>query len=271
MNGALPPSSSETFFSCARALRHQELPDLGRAREAELPHRRVRGHLAPISGASSAAPVTTESTPAGNPASSASAATASAESGVCSAGFSTIVQPAASAGADLRVVIAAGKFHGVIPAVTPTGCFEHEDAPIGQRRRDRVAVDALGLLAEPLVERGRVRDLGARLGERLALLGHQQTREIVLVLEHQVGQPPQHTRTLLRGAAAPGGQRAARAASIARRVSAAPIRGTSATTSPVAGFDDRERLARVGVDPAPVDVRPPAEQRQLDGGHRDER
>ncbi len=48
---------------------------------------------------------------------------ASAESGVCSAGFSTIVQPAASAGAALRVTIAAGKFQGVIPAVTPTGCF----------------------------------------------------------------------------------------------------------------------------------------------------
>ena len=42
-------------------------------------------------------------------------------SGVCSAGFSTIVQPAASAGAALRVGIAAGKFHGVMPAVAPTG------------------------------------------------------------------------------------------------------------------------------------------------------
>ena len=44
-------------------------------------------------------------------------------SGVCSAGLSTIVQPAASAGAALRVGIAAGKFHGVMPAVTPTGSF----------------------------------------------------------------------------------------------------------------------------------------------------
>ena len=48
---------------------------------------------------------------------------ASAESGVCSAGFSTIVQPAARAGADLRAGIAAGKFQGVMPAVTPTGSF----------------------------------------------------------------------------------------------------------------------------------------------------
>ena len=75
----------------------------------------------PIAGASSASPVTTESTPGGTPASSARAATASAESGVCSAGFSTIVHPTASAGADLRVGIAAGKFHGVMPAVTPIG------------------------------------------------------------------------------------------------------------------------------------------------------
>ena len=67
--------------------------------------------------------MTTENTPGGSPASSASTAIASAESGVCSAGFSTIVQPAASAGAALRVTIADGKFHGVIPAVTPTGCF----------------------------------------------------------------------------------------------------------------------------------------------------
>ena len=34
-----------------------------------------------------------------------------------------MVQPAARAGADLRVGIAAGKFQGVIPAATPTGSF----------------------------------------------------------------------------------------------------------------------------------------------------
>ena len=32
-----------------------------------------------------------------------------------------MVQPAASAGPDLRVIIAAGKFHGVIAPTTPTG------------------------------------------------------------------------------------------------------------------------------------------------------
>src|SRR5699024_12320324 len=41
--------------------------------------------------------------------------------GLSLAGFMTKVQPAASAGPIFRVSIAAGKFHGVIAATTPTG------------------------------------------------------------------------------------------------------------------------------------------------------
>ena len=67
--------------------------------------------------------MTTWNTPAGTPARSASSASASAESGVCSAGLHTIVLPAASAGAALRVIIAEGKFQGVMPPQTPTGCL----------------------------------------------------------------------------------------------------------------------------------------------------
>ncbi len=67
--------------------------------------------------------VTTLSTPAGMPARCASSASASADSGVCSAGLMMTGQPAASAGATLRVIIAMGKFHGVMAAHTPTGCF----------------------------------------------------------------------------------------------------------------------------------------------------
>ena len=43
-----------------------------------------------------------------------------AESGVCSAGLTTIVHLAASAGPSLRVIIACGVY-GVMHAVTPTG------------------------------------------------------------------------------------------------------------------------------------------------------
>ena len=62
-----------------------------------------------------------ESTPSGIPARSASTPRASAESGVSLAGRATKAQPAASAGAALRVIIALGKFHGVIEATTPMG------------------------------------------------------------------------------------------------------------------------------------------------------
>ena len=68
-----------------------------------------------------AEPVTTLNTPAGTPARTASSASANAENGVCVAGFNTMVQPAASAGPALRVIIADGKFHGVMAATTPTG------------------------------------------------------------------------------------------------------------------------------------------------------
>ena len=62
-------------------------------------------------------------TPPGRPPSSRICPRASIESGVCCAGFMTIVQPAAMAGPTLRVPIAMGKFHGVIIRLGPTGCF----------------------------------------------------------------------------------------------------------------------------------------------------
>ena len=43
------------------------------------------------------------------------------ESGVCSAGFMTMVQPAASAGPHFQATISIGKFHGMICPTTPTG------------------------------------------------------------------------------------------------------------------------------------------------------
>ena len=67
--------------------------------------------------------MTTLTTPFGMPARSASSHSASAEYGVSVAGLITIVQPAASAGPALRVIIAFGKFHGVIAAHTPIGCL----------------------------------------------------------------------------------------------------------------------------------------------------
>ena len=74
--------------------------------------------------------VKTFTTPLGSPASSSSFAKYSVVSGVSSAGLMTTVQPAASAGAILRVAIASGKFHGVIRKHGPTGCCDTIMRPV---------------------------------------------------------------------------------------------------------------------------------------------
>jgi hypothetical protein len=84
------------------------------------------------------APITTLKTPRGIPTSSASCASAIAESGVSIEGRKTTVQPATSAGATLRAGIAAGKFQGVSAPTTPTGCG---------RTRTRRSVRAAGWIS----------------------------------------------------------------------------------------------------------------------------
>ena len=118
MNGALPPSSIETFFTVRADCSISCLPTSVEPVKVIL---RTVGLLVISPPISDDAPVTTLNTPAGSPARSASSASASAEYGVCDAGLETTVQPAASAGPTLRVIIAEGKFHGVIEATTPTG------------------------------------------------------------------------------------------------------------------------------------------------------
>ena len=75
----------------------------------------------PISEASS--PTVTLITPAGKPACSAKCANAKALKGVSSEGRVTTVQPTANAGDILRVIMAKGKFHGVMAPTTPIGCL----------------------------------------------------------------------------------------------------------------------------------------------------
>src|SRR5436309_5588397 len=120
MNGALPPSSSETFFI---VLAHCAISDLPTAVEPVNESLRTIGFDVSSAPMSVADPVMTLKTPFGTPARSDSSASASAENGVCDAGFSTTVQPAAIAGPAFRVIIASGKFQGVIHAATPIGCL----------------------------------------------------------------------------------------------------------------------------------------------------
>src|SRR5205823_3505255 len=120
---ALPPSSSDTFFSVSAEARARCLPTGVEPVNVILRTRKSSSHASTTDGAWPRDAGTMLTQPGGIPASSASFATANADSGVSSAGFATTVQPAASAGAIFRVSIVIGKFHGVIAATTPTGSF----------------------------------------------------------------------------------------------------------------------------------------------------
>src|SRR5580704_608481 len=118
MNGALPPNSIEVFLTVPA---HCSISNFPISVDPVKLNLRTVGFEVISPPISLALPVTQEKTPAGTPARSASSHSASAENGVWLAGFSTIVQPAAKAGPHLRVIIAAGKFQGVIAAQTPIG------------------------------------------------------------------------------------------------------------------------------------------------------
>src|SRR5690606_32129663 len=109
-NGALPPSSMDTFLT-VRA--HCSMSSLPTSVEPVKVSFRTIGLDVSSPPMARAEPVMQLNTPFGMPARSASSHNASAEYGVKVAGLSTMVQPAARAGPALRVIMAAGKFHGV--------------------------------------------------------------------------------------------------------------------------------------------------------------
>ncbi len=121
MKGALPPSSSESFFSVSAERRARCLPTGVEPVKLILRTRASSSQASTTSGVRWREAVTMFGTPGGTPASSARATSASEVRGVSSAGLQTTVQPAARAGAILRAIIAAGKFQGVMAATTPTG------------------------------------------------------------------------------------------------------------------------------------------------------
>src|SRR5262252_4634099 len=120
MKGALPPNSSESFLTVPAHCCISNFPTSVEPVKVSL---RTVGFEVSSPPISLDGPVTQEKTPLGTPARSPNSHSAKAEKGVAVAGFSTIVHPAAKAGPALRVIIAAGKFHGVIAAHTPTGSF----------------------------------------------------------------------------------------------------------------------------------------------------
>ena len=112
-----PPSSSVSEMPRPASAAWMSLPT---------PVEPVKATLSMSGSRTSAAPATPspgriETTPGGSSASWRISASSSAVSGVVSAGFSTAVLPAASAGASFQAAISSGKFQGTICAATPSG------------------------------------------------------------------------------------------------------------------------------------------------------
>lgn len=114
----LPPSSSLSRLRFSAAACATARPVAVEPVKATLSTPGCPASAAPVSRDS---PVTTLTTPGGNPACPNSSANTSVETGACSDGFTTIVHPAASAGASFQVSSISGEFHGVMAATTPTG------------------------------------------------------------------------------------------------------------------------------------------------------
>src|SRR3984957_7876683 len=113
--GDLPPSSSETFLNVLAASSFTLAP-------VALPP--VKATLASFGWVTSGSPttgpypVTTLTTPGGNPDSAITSFTnSSRDADVYSDGLMTTVEPAANAGASFHVVSISGHFHGVITPV----------------------------------------------------------------------------------------------------------------------------------------------------------
>src|SRR5471032_1227789 len=199
MNGALPPSSSETFFRVSAAWRISSLPTLVEPVNDSLRTTLEACNAPPIATAS---PETMLNTPAGMPACSASTARAKEDNGVSPDGLRIMVQPAASAGPTLRVTIARGKFHGVIAATTPTGSLitTMRESALG----DGMTSPYTRLASSP----NHSRKLGVHhfthgFSQWLALFTAEQGRQLTLIGEHQVAPATQANTALLGGQRTP--------------------------------------------------------------------
>ena len=118
MLGDLPPSSSVTRLTVSDAALVTATPARVEPVNDIMSMPGWRDIASPTLGPS---PLTILNTPAGKPASSIISAKTMDDIGAISDGFSTTVQPAASAGTTFSVTWFIGQFHGVIRPHTPIG------------------------------------------------------------------------------------------------------------------------------------------------------
>mmetsp|Transcript_21084 Transcript_21084/g.65352 ORF Transcript_21084/g.65352 Transcript_21084/m.65352 type:complete len:351 (-) Transcript_21084:421-1473(-) len=230
-SGALPPSSRLTFFTVSAHWRISSLPTAVDPVKVSLRTSLEAHSTPPMAGAS---PMTQLSTPGGTPARSASSISARQHSGVSSDGLMTTVQPTASAGAHFRVIIAMGKFHGVMAPTTPTGCLR-----LTMRRPPTGLCRTSPVTRRPSSANHSTKEAPYATSPRASASG----LPCSAVMMRARSSPFSTIRSCHRRRIAPRclagsaaqGEKAALAAATARAASTAPLLGTHASASPVAG------------------------------------
>ena len=115
----LPPSSSSSRFMVRPPTSPMRTPTPVEPVNDTMSMSFVSTSASPVSGVE---PVTTFTTPGGNPTSCMIRMSSMTPSGFCDAGRTTTVFPMASAGPSLPAMFTIGKLYGVMHATAPTGC-----------------------------------------------------------------------------------------------------------------------------------------------------
>jgi hypothetical protein len=190
------------------------------------------------------------STPGGRPARAASAASASAVSGASSLGLQTTVQPAASAGATLRVIMEKGKFQGVMAATTPTG-WRSTRKRVARAGGDSTSPATRG--ASSANHRMEASPVSTSLRASASGLPHSRVMRRARSSRAAQAASCQRRSAAARSRAgrAAQGPNAAAAAAIAARVSGPPQSETRARRPPVAGLSTSKAAPLAGCTNAP--------------------
>jgi hypothetical protein len=129
---------------------------------------------------------------------------------------------------------------------------QDHDALVALMAGDDVAIQPLALFGKPFDEGCGVGDFPFRFGQRFALLGRHQDRQILLVLQHQFVPTTQDDRTILCGTRRPGRQGLGGRGDGAPRLCSAHV-GDDTERFRSCRVVYRERAAAVGRHPAPID------------------
>src|SRR5262249_14319133 len=145
--------------------------------------------------------------------------------------------------------------------------FQHHDTPVPRVGGNYVAINAAPFFSEPLDERGAVRDLAPRFGERLALFQRHDGGPVFWVFHAQLDPGAQDRRTWVGGQLPPAAE-----GLLGRRDRSAGFRRAErrhgAQLVAAGGIPDRLNRAVVSIDPITIEVALLTKQATIAHGHR---